>query len=109
MESRVAEQPPFLSDRTTELAQALARAVLAGLPASVMQDNIHRRLRDVSLDGLTLTTSTRTERRHPAGGQTVIALWLECEVSHRPASHGATEVADACRDELGRGLKTRSM
>jgi hypothetical protein len=44
---------------TTEHAHALATAVLADLPASVLRDNVQRRLPAVSLDGIVLTTSTR--------------------------------------------------
>ena len=65
---------------TTEQAEGLAKAVLAELPIAALRVNIGHRLPDVPLDGLALTTSTRTERNHPAGGETTVKVWLECEV-----------------------------
>jgi hypothetical protein len=82
---------------------------LADLPASAIRDNIQRRLPSVSVDGLTLATSTRTERSHPAGGETVVKVWLECEVSHEARSQEPTKWRTrAVRDWNGAEGKVRS-
>jgi hypothetical protein len=89
---------------TTEQAEATAKAILAELPDTALRENIGHRLPGVPLNGLALTTSTRTERNHPAGGETTVKVWLECEVFHRSGVAGANEAADACREELESAL-----
>jgi hypothetical protein len=92
---------------SSEQADAFAKAVLAELANPALRENIGHRLPGVPLDDLTLTTSMRTERNHLAGGETIVKVWLECEVSHRSGVAGADEVADACREELESALQAR--
>jgi hypothetical protein len=62
---------------STETPEAVAKAVLTNLPTAALRERLQRRVLDVPLDGITVTTSTRTERAHPEGGQTTVKVWLE--------------------------------
>jgi hypothetical protein len=87
--------------------EALAKSVLADLSDPALIENLGRRLPRHVLDAVRVSVRTRTERTHAPGGRTNVHVFLACDVTHVNNQNAATEVADACRQELEFAVKAR--